>query len=119
MPIHMDDTLPADSKASTSSISAPPTSLTTEEVFEKFKRLNADALDEGERSDLDEEEEDGIGEDVVTNGDGEGEGGFGERGKKKKKKKKEKASKAVAKLKSVLASVKPANPLHGREQPAD
>lgn len=98
MPIPPDETLPADSTASTSSTSAHPGSPeTAQDVLEKFRQLNTEAVEEGDDSDIDGDEE-GHGEQAVT-GATDVYGAVGTGTKKKKKKKKGKASKAVAKLK--------------------
>ncbi len=99
MPVSPDDTLPTDNAVSTSSTSAQPSNLTTEEVLEKFKQLNTDAELEEADGGEDEDDDGGVEGGGAVDGDGAGDGAGGEGGKKKKKGKKGKASKAITKLK--------------------
>ena len=105
MPVPPDDTLPADNSVSSSSTVAPPSTMSTEEVLEKLKQLNADAaLDKADGDDgEDEEDGEGDGDEGGAERGAEGSGGVdgtgGEGEKQKKKKRKGKASKAVEKLK--------------------
>ena len=100
MPVPADDSLPEGSSAATSSNSAPPLAVTTEDLLEKFKQLNADAAQEEGQAEDDEDDE---GIDVQDKGSAGAQGvnpiGAELESKSKKKKRKGKASKAVAKLK--------------------
>ena len=99
MPVPPDDTLPAESVASSSQTAAPPTALSTADVLGKFKQLQVDAAQEGADGEEDDNDEE---VDMDETGGKEGTGGAsgaGGDGNKKKKKKKGKATKAIAKLK--------------------
>ena len=100
MPVSADYSLPEGSSAAIPSTSVPSLAVTTEDLLQKFKHLNADATkEEGQE----EDEEDEGGSDGGARGPAEAEDmnstGVELGSNSKKKKRKGKASKAVAKLK--------------------
>jgi len=106
MPVPPDDALPVGNPSSSSNTLVP---ASTAELLDRFRQLDVDA--QAEEADVDEDGDEEDGEDDVED-DREGANGqigitTGDSGKKKKKKKKAKgkASKAVAKLKSVLSGL--------------
>ena len=99
MPLPAEDSVPESAPTASSSTEAPPSQVSTQELLDKFRQLGQEAAAEDDEDDDEVEDEVGGGAAVA---EGSGAAGDGEGKKKKKKKKKGKASKAVAKLKSVI-----------------